>query len=195
MCTWRRPAGAAAGGTAEGDEAARLIADGSIVFWFQGGMEYGPRALGRRSILALPNSSRIKDLLNLRLKVRVWYQPFCPSILERDAAELLENVTGRPNRFMTVGYRAKPESRGRLQAVLGADGSCRPQFVADDDSAYSLLLKAVKRRIGVGCVLNTSMNLHGEPLLASLEQAWQLMLAHDFPYLFCPGLKRIYPRV
>ena len=55
------------------------------MFWFQGGMEYGPRSLGNRSILALPNSTRIKDLLNLRLKMRVWYQPFCPSMLDEEA--------------------------------------------------------------------------------------------------------------
>lgn len=175
--------------------AAERIANSEIILWFDGRMEYGPRALGHRSILARPDGPEMRERLNLQLKKRVWYQPFCPSILESDAAELLENVTGRPNRFMTVGYRARPESRGRLQAVLGADGSCRPQFVADDDTAYSFLLKAVKQRIGVGCVLNTSMNLHGEPLVASLDQAWQLMLAHDFPYLFCPGLKRIYQRV
>ena len=69
------------------DAAAQLLAGGEIVFWFQGRMELGPRALGSRSILALPNSQKIKDDLNLKLKKRVWYQPFCPSILEEDARE------------------------------------------------------------------------------------------------------------
>jgi carbamoyltransferase len=175
--------------------AAEQIANNEIILWFDGRMEYGPRALGHRSILARPDAPEMRERLNLQLKKRVWYQPFCPSILESDAAELLEHCSGRPNRFMTVGYRAKPESRNRLQAVLGADGSCRPQFVADDDTAYSHLLKAVRQRIGVGCVLNTSMNLHGEPLVASLDQAWQLMLSHGFATLVCPELKRIYRRV
>ena len=82
---------------------AQLIADGNIVFWLQGGMEYGPRSLGRRSILALPNSTRIKDLLNLRLKMRVWYQPFCPSMLAEEAPGLLQSNDGLINRFITMG--------------------------------------------------------------------------------------------
>ncbi|HEY5283143.1 MAG TPA: carbamoyltransferase C-terminal domain-containing protein [Polyangia bacterium] len=174
--------------------AAERIADGEIILWFDGRMEYGPRALGHRSILARPDLPEMRERLNLQMKRRVWYQPFCPSILDEDAAALLEKCAGRPNRFMTVGYRAKPESRERLQAVLGVDGSCRPQFVADDGTPYALLLKAVKEKIGLGCVLNTSMNLHGEPLVASIDQAWGLMSSHGFKYLFCPGLKKIYRR-
>jgi len=173
--------------------AAECIANNEIILWFDGRMEYGPRALGHRSILARPDLPEMRERLNLQMKKRVWYQPFCPSILDGDAADLLE--TSRPNRFMTIGYRTRPESRQKLQAVLGVDGSCRPQFVADDDSAYSLLIKAVKQRIGLGCVLNTSMNLHGEPLVATLDQAWSLMLSHGFQALFCPGLKKIYQRV
>jgi len=174
--------------------AAELIGNGEIILWFDGRMEFGPRALGHRSILARPDLPEIRERLNLQMKRRVWYQPFCPSILEADAAELLEKATGRPNRYMTVGYRAKLDSRQKLQAVLGADGSCRPQLVADDDTPYSLLIKAVKNQIGLGCVLNTSMNIHGDPLVASIDQAWHLMIAHGFGHLFCPGLKRIYRR-
>jgi len=174
--------------------AAERIADGEIILWFAGRMEYGPRALGHRSILARPDLPEIRERLNLQMKKRVWYQPFCPSILDEDAAALLERSAGRPNRFMTVGYRAKPDSRERLQAILGADGSCRPQFVADDGTPYALLIKAVKEKIGLGCVLNTSMNIHGEPLVATIDQAWCLMSSHGFKYLFCPGLKKVYRR-
>ncbi len=67
-----------------------LLDEGKVVGWFQGRMEYGPRSLGNRSIIALPNSKRIRDLLNLRLKMRVWYQPFCPTMLEEDAQFYLE---------------------------------------------------------------------------------------------------------
>jgi carbamoyltransferase len=174
--------------------AAELIARGEIILWFDGRMEYGPRALGHRSILARPDLPEIRERLNLQMKRRVWYQPFCPSILETDVAELLERTAGRPNRYMTIGYRAKPNARPRLQAVLGPDGSCRPQFVADDGSPYALLLKAVRERLGFGCVLNTSMNLHGEPLVASIEQAWQLMSSCGFKHLFCPSFNTIYRR-
>ena len=110
------------------DVAAQLIAEGHIIFWFQGRMEYGPRSLGHRSILALPNSKRIRDLLNIRLKMRVWYQPFCPTMLEEDASVYLENYD-RPNRFMTMGYMVKDEHRDELEGVLSVDGSCRPQII------------------------------------------------------------------
>ena len=88
-------------------ETAELIAQGNIILWFQDRMEYGPRALGSRSILALPNDSNIKDELNLRLKKRVWYQPFCPTILEEDAPVLLEDFYGKPNYFMTMAYEVR----------------------------------------------------------------------------------------
>ncbi|MGH9336842.1 MAG: carbamoyltransferase N-terminal domain-containing protein, partial [Vicinamibacteria bacterium] len=85
-------------------EAARRVAAGEVIFWFQGRMEFGPRALGGRSILARPDSKELRDRLNLKLKRRVWYQPFCPSMLDEEAKRLLE--TGEvPNRFMTMSYR------------------------------------------------------------------------------------------
>lgn len=151
------------------EEAAKLIAAGKIVFWFQGRMEYGPRALGNRSILALPNSTKIKDELNLRLKMRVWYQPFCPSILEDDARILLESYTR--NDFMTMSYQVKEKAREHLIGVIGIDGSCRPQIVKEDDSRYAKLLREVRKLTGIGVVLNTSFNIHGEPLVCSPEDA------------------------
>ena len=151
--------------------AASLIAEGNIVFWVQGGMEYGPRALGRRSILALPNSTRIKDLLNLRLKMRVWYQPFCPSMLVEEAAEVLENNDGLINRFMTMGYMVKQERRRDMEGVIGIDGSCRPQFVTDNEPLFRRLLQELKKLTGTGVVLNTSFNVHGDPLVCSPQDA------------------------
>ncbi len=174
--------------------AAELIANDEIILWFDGRMEYGPRALGHRSILARPDRVEMRERLNLQMKRRVWYQPFCPSILDEDAALVLEDAKEQPNRFMTVGYRCRIGSRERLQAVLGPDGSCRPQFVADDDTPFSRLLKAVKAKLGLGCVLNTSMNIHGEPLVATVEQGWQLMTSHGFNHLFCPSFGKIYRR-
>ena len=92
-------------------------------------MEYGPRSLGNRSILALPNSKRIRDLLNLRLKMRVWYQPFCPSMLEEDALTYLDQYNGVPNRFMTMGYMVKDDLQEEVEGVISVDGSCRPQII------------------------------------------------------------------
>ena len=148
------------------EDAAELIAQGSIVFWFQGRMEYGPRALGNRSILALPNSRRIRDVLNLRLKMRVWYQPFCPSMLEEDAPYYLEDYD-TPNRFMTMGYMVRDDKRDGVEGVISVDGSCRPQMVDGTTSPYGKLLVKLKELAGRGIVLNTSFNIHGEPLVCS----------------------------
>ena len=150
---------------------AQLIADGNIVFWLQGGMEYGPRSLGRRSILALPNSTRIKDLLNLRLKMRVWYQPFCPSMLAEEAPGLLQSNDGLINRFMTMGYMVKEERRRDMEGVISIDGSCRPQFVTGNEPLFQQLLQELKKLTGMGVVLNTSFNVHGDPLVCSPQDA------------------------
>jgi carbamoyltransferase len=151
-------------------EAAQLISRGSIIFWFQGRMEYGPRALGNRSILALPNSKRIRDLLNLRLKMRVWYQPFCPTMLEEEAPRYLEDYDA-PNRFMTMGYMVRDERRDEVEGVISVDGSCRPQMVDGSSTRYGKLLGALKALTGRGVLLNTSFNLHGEPLVCSPQDA------------------------
>ena len=164
------------------DKAAQLIAEGHIIFWFQGRMEYGPRSLGHRSILALPNSKRIRDLLNLRLKMRVWYQPFCPTMLEEDARVCLENYD-KPNRFMTMGYMVHDEYRDELEGVLSVDGSCRPQVVPPDDSRYGKLLSALKARTGRGVLLNTSFNIHGEPLVCSPQDALDTLKRTGNEYL------------
>ncbi|MDX1778481.1 MAG: carbamoyltransferase C-terminal domain-containing protein, partial [Thermodesulfobacteriota bacterium] len=164
------------------EKAAQLIAQGHIIFWFQGRMEYGPRALGHRSILALPNSRRIKDLLNLRLKMRVWYQPFCPTMLEEDASMFLEQYD-KPNRFMTMGYMVKDEYRDALEGVISVDGSCRPQVVSADNSRYGKLLSTLKELTGRGVVLNTSFNIHGEPLVCSPQDALDTLKRTGNDYL------------
>ncbi len=156
-------------------EAARRIAAGEVVFWFQGRMEFGPRALGGRSILARPDSELLRDRLNLKLKRRVWYQPFCPSILDEEAERLLERG-GTKNRFMTMAYGVRGEGRELLRGVIGRDGTCRPQMVDESLGIYHRLLVSIRKAIGVGAVLNTSFNLHGEPLVASPSHAIQCFL-------------------
>lgn len=164
-------------------ETAQLISRGHIVFWFQGRMEYGPRALGNRSILALPNSAKIKDILNLRLKMRVWYQPFCPSMLEEEAVRFLESYDGMHNRFMTMGYMVKEEMRKEMEGVISIDGSCRPHFVTSREDRYEKLLKEVKKLTGSGIVLNTSFNIHGEPLVCSPQDALNTLKKTGNDYL------------
>lgn len=151
-----------------GTAVADLLCLDGVVLWFQGRMEYGPRALGGRSVLARPDCRGVRDRLNLVLKRRVWYQPFCPSMLAGEASTLLEDSDGLANRHMTMAYQVRTEWRQRLQGVINIDGSCRPQFVDDgEDSAFAGVLHAIKARLGVGVVLNTSFNIHGRPLVCT----------------------------
>ena len=148
------------------------LASGRVVMWFQGRMEYGPRALGCRSVLARPDRPDLRDRLNLVLKRRVWYQPFCPSMLEGDAARVLSDLTSPRNRHMTMAYAIAPAFRAALAGVSSIDGTCRPQLVRDDEPGpFADLLRDVRARWGIGAVLNTSFNIHGEPLVCSPADA------------------------
>jgi carbamoyltransferase len=156
---------------------AELLAGGKIVMWFQGGMEYGPRALGHRSVLARPDRADLRDRLNLVLKRRVWYQPFCPSMLESEAPRLLSDWSGGRNRAMTMAYRVSETHREQLAGVMSIDGTCRPQIVGDDnDGPFAEVLRLARKHWGVAAVLNTSFNIHGEPLVCSPDQAVDVFL-------------------
>jgi carbamoyltransferase len=173
-CLERRPGLAASLPDNLAERAAERILAGEIVFWFQGRMEYGPRALGNRSILARPDDPDIRDRLNRVLKMRVWYQPFCPSLLMEDAVCMLDHG-GRgdleTNRFMTTGYRVMPEYRGLMQGVTSRDGTCRPHLVKGENPRFRALLEEVRKGLGRGVVLNTSFNTHGEPMVCSPDEA------------------------
>ena len=173
-------------------EAARRIANGEVVFWFQGRMEFGPRALGGRSILARPDSESLRDRLNLKLKRRVWYQPFCPSILDEEAERLLEGGETK-NRYMTMAYEVRREGRELLKGVVGRDGTCRPQMVDESYGIYHRLLACTRKAIGVGALLNTSFNLHGEPLVASPAQAIDCFLRSGADVLVMGGFLLEHP--
>ena len=157
--------------------AAELLEGDRIVMWFQGRMEYGPRALGHRSVLARPDRPHLRDRLNLALKRRVWYQPFCPSMLESEAARLLADWRGSRNRLMTIACEVTADHRDCLAGVMSIDGTCRPQIVPDDDpGVFADVLREGRARWGVGAVLNTSFNIHGEPLVCSPDQAIDVFL-------------------
>jgi carbamoyltransferase len=163
---------------------ARRLSDGQVGLWFQGRMEYGPRALGHRSVLARPDCPALRDRINLLLKRRVWYQPFCPSILERDARTVLVDLTVRPNRHMTMAYQVATSYRAALSGVTNVDGSCRPQIVADEDPGpYADVLREVRALMGIGAVLNTSLNIHGEPLVCTPEEAIDVLVRSGADFL------------
>jgi len=123
-------------------------------------------------VLASPDRPDLRDRLNLVLKRRVWYQPFCPSMLESEAPRLLADWTGGSNRCMTMAYQVSTCFRSQLSAVTSVDGTCRPQLVPDDEpGAFADLLREARARWGVGVVLNTSFNIHGEPIVCSPAEA------------------------
>jgi carbamoyltransferase len=165
-----------AGLAAERADLPRRVADlldhGRVVMWFQGRMEYGPRALGHRSVLARPDRVELRDRLNLVLKRRVWYQPFCPSLLESEAPRALADWSGGRNRAMTMAYEVASGCRASLAGAMSVDGTCRPQLVPDNETtAFADLLRCVRGKWGIAAVLNTSFNIHGEPLVCTPAEA------------------------
>ncbi|HYP16984.1 MAG TPA: carbamoyltransferase C-terminal domain-containing protein, partial [Opitutus sp.] len=158
--------------------AADLVASGAVVMWAQGRMELGARALGARSIIARADSISARDDLNLRLKRRVWYQPFCPSMLVTEAPTLLADFRGRSdvNRHMTTGFLTTARGRAALAGAIGPDGSCRPQMVEENPAEpWARLLMRIRELTGVGAVINTSLNMHGKPMSDTAEgvvEAW-----------------------
>lgn len=149
--------------------AADLIAAGRVIGWYQGRSEWGPRALGHRSILANPAVPNMKDIINTKIKRRESFRPFAPSVLAEDVARHFEQEVSSP--FMMHVVKLKAEWRERLPAITHVDGTGRLQTVDPESNAiYHRLISAVKRRTGIGIVLNTSFN-ENEPIVDTPEQA------------------------
>jgi carbamoyltransferase len=150
-------------------EVAAQIAMGNVVGWFQGRMEWGPRALGNRSIVAHPGLPDMKDVLNARIKHREWFRPFAPSILAEHQHEYFEY--DHPSPFMLHVYKIRPEKRKELCAVNHVDDTGRLQTVArEENPLYYDLIKAFQRKTGIPVVLNTSFN-ENEPIVCKPEEA------------------------
>jgi carbamoyltransferase len=148
---------------------ARHIGDGKIVGWFQGAAEWGPRALGNRSILADPRRPEMKDILNQRIKHRESFRPFAPSIAEEATGEFFEKT--HPSPFMTFAYPVRAEKRSVIPAPTHVDGTARLQTVSrTSNPLYWKLLHAVGDLTGVPVVLNTSFN-DNEPIVCRPEEA------------------------
>jgi carbamoyltransferase len=148
---------------------ATQIAEGKIVGWFQGRMEFGPRALGNRSILADPRRGDMKDTLNRRIKYREPFRPFCPSVLAERVSDYFE--TGYPSPFMVTAYKIKPAMRQAIPAVVHNDGTGRLQTVEKGvNPLYWKLIREFADRTGVPVLLNTSFN-ENEPIVNTPAQA------------------------
>jgi carbamoyltransferase len=156
------------------DEVARrtaeLLAEGRLVGWCQGAAEFGPRALGNRSILADPRSAEVKNRLNERVKFREEFRPFAPSILHEFGPDYFENYQESP--YMERTLRFRKEVVGRVPGVVHVDGTGRLQTVKREwNAAFHDLIREFHRLTGVPILLNTSFNVMGKPIVHSLEDA------------------------
>ena len=150
------------------DETAAALAAGAVVGWFQGRSEFGPRALGNRSILADPRHPGMQAILNQRVKGREAFRPFAPAVTEEAAARWFELDGPSPMMLRVVPVRARPS----LPAVTHVDGSARVQTVSrDQNPRFHDLLTAFGRRTGVPVLLNTSFNVRGQPIVETPDEA------------------------
>jgi carbamoyltransferase len=160
------------------------LVKGHVVGWYQGRSEWGPRALGNRSILANPTLPHMKDLINAKIKRREAFRPFAPSVQRDQVGTYFEQDVQSP--FMMHVVKIKPEWRERLPAVTHVDGTGRLQSVTrEENRLYYDLIEAFRRRTGVGAVLNTSFN-ENEPIVDSPEQAIECFRRTDMDVL-CLG--------
>ena len=162
------------------------IAQGAIVGWFDGRMEFGPRALGHRSILADPRRAETRDALNRRVKQREPFRPFAPAIRKERVAEYFDLAQEVPHAvpWMTEIHPIKPSAREMIAAVVHVDGTGRLQTVDDDDlPRLHALLGAFEGKAGVPVLLNTSFNVAGEPIVCSPEDACRCFRAADLDAL------------
>ena len=144
--------------------AAELLSNGKILGWFQGRMEFGPRALGSRSILADPRDPEMNAKVNNAVKFREWWRPFAPSMKKEAAGEYLESAEDSP--FMILTAQVRAEKRGVIPSVTHVDGSARPQTVEKEiNPLYWRLIDEFGKRTGVPVIMNTSFNLRGEAIV------------------------------
>lgn len=180
----------------------KLVAEGNVIGWFQGRSEFGPRALGNRSILADPRSPHMQKKLNLKIKYREGFRPFAPSVLEEDYANFFEGKGLSP--YMLIVKKIKPSiklelpknyynlnyweklytKRSKLQSITHVDFSARIQTVSKDiNPRYWTLINEFKKLTGVGVLVNTSFNVRGEPIVNSPEDAFKCFMNTEMDYL------------
>jgi carbamoyltransferase len=163
--------------------AAERIAKGEIVGWFQGRMEFGPRALGHRSILADPRDPRTKPRLDTQIKRREPFRPYAPAVLRSAHEEYFDGPGDSP--YMLKSYSVRPERRALVPAIVHADGSARVQTVeAARDPLFWRLISHFASLTGIPLVLNTSFNGPGEPIVCTVEDALRCFTASGLDALF-----------
>lgn len=164
------------------DRVAGWIADGKIVGWCQGAMEFGPRALGNRSILADPRPEGMKGHVNARVKHREFFRPFAPAILAERASEFFK--LDQPSPFMLLACDVVEDKRSVLPAITHVDGTARVQTVTPtSNDRFYRLISAFERRTGVPVLLNTSFNVRGEPIVCTPDDAWRCYAGTELDHL------------
>ncbi|RRJ82356.1 carbamoyltransferase family protein [Aestuariirhabdus litorea] len=161
---------------------ARILNEGNPVAWFQGRMEFGPRALGGRSIVGCPSYPGIADRINEQIKFRERWRPFCPSMLDRVAKEMFK--VDHPAPYMTFTFEVKDEWKTRVPEVVHEDGTSRGQaLVREYNPRYYELMEEMEKLTGNGVVLNTSLNRRGEPVVCTPTDAMNMFFGSDLQYL------------
>ena len=168
-------------------QTAEILAAGNPVAWFQGRMEFGPRALGNRSILGDPSQAKIADRINAQIKYRERWRPFCPSMLDRVAPEILQS--DHPAPYMTFTFDVADSWKSRIPEVVHEDGTARAQVVTKGTNPrYYALIEAMEAINGNAVILNTSLNRRGEPMVCSPTDALNMFYSSDLEYLVMEDL-------
>ena len=197
------------------EQLAELLGQEAVIGWFQGRMEFGPRALGARSIIGDPRSARMQSVMNLKIKYRESFRPFAPSVIAERAADYFDLDAASPYMLIVAPVRAELRlpvieydarfsgldklklERSRLPAVTHVDYSARVQTVHEDTNPrYYRLLKAFERRTGCPVLVNTSFNVRGEPIVCTPADAWRCFMRTGMDYLAIGNLlldKRAQP--
>jgi carbamoyltransferase len=161
---------------------AELLASGNPLAWLQGRMEFGPRSLGCRSILGDPSYPGVADRINAQIKYRERWRPFCPSMLDRAAVDILQ--TEHPAPYMTFTFDVNPAWKERIPEVVHEDGTARAQVVTrETNPRYYALIEHLEKLRGNPVVLNTSLNRRGEPMICSPTDALNMFFGCDLEYL------------
>jgi carbamoyltransferase len=174
------------------EAAAADLAAGKVIAWVDGRDEWGPRALGQRSILADPRSAEVRERVNRSVKFREPFRPFAPSV-RAEAADRYFDISpaaAAPSRFMLGCHPVRPDAQAELAAITHADGTARVQVVdAASSPRFDQLLRAFGETTGVPCLLNTSFNLKGEPLVSTPVDALAAFARSDLDSLYVNGFR------
>jgi carbamoyltransferase len=165
--------------------AARLIRDGRVIAWYRGRMEFGPRALGHRSILADPGHKEMRDRINAMVKMREAFRPFAPAVSIEQASDWFKIDRGIELPYMIMTVDVREPYRAMLPAVTHVNGSARVQTVSRHENAeFHALLQEVGKQTGREMVLNTSFNVKGQPIVNTPREAIETFLGTGIEYLF-----------